>query len=163
MLRLISGKQIPSKVYFVMVDNDALKGNKIKNPYNFKHFHLERYEVNVGDRRNPTCAYKLDFDKPGTLTPAYLALLEASGQDKQDGLGSLITDDRFAKGTMIIEVDLTSTMDQNEDVVNLTSTGDLNLSLTFKSAPNGATLLMLAHYNDHNIEIAQPGEVNTSW
>ena len=160
---LLTNQKLPSKVYMCFLDNDALSGNKTKNPFNFKNFTLQKYEIRVGGHIYPNSTQELDFENEGTLVEAYLNLLGAIGARKLDGLGGQISMKKFMKGTTILGVDLTAGMDQGEDVMHVTPPGDMDMYLRFKTAPEDCTMLLFCHYNDGAIVLDKHRNVSTTW
>ena len=157
-LPILRNQKLPSKVFIAFVENGAMSGTANLNPFNFR---LEYYEFILGSKRYPNTQFQLDFTDQGTLTAAYKELLGAIGARKLDGLGSLMSLDKFQTGTSIIGVDLTANMDQGQDVMHVTTTGDMDIYLRFQTAPANCTMLMLSYFRA--IVLDKHANVSTSW
>ena len=162
-LPILRNQKLPSKVFIAFLENGAMSGTANLNPFNFRHYNLEHYEFIIGSKRYPNTQFQLKFTDQGTLTAAYKELLGAIGARKLDGLGSLMSPDKFQTGTTIIGVDLTANMDQGEDVMHVTTTGDMDIYLRFQTAPANCTMLMLSYFSDGAIVLDKHANVSTTW
>ena len=91
-----------------MVENGVTKGDKAKNPFNFKHFDLKEHEVRAAGCTFPNNSLPLDFDK-GQYLAAWLDLMRTIYMES-DGFASLIDYEDYPDGLNIIGVDLTGAL-----------------------------------------------------
>jgi hypothetical protein len=162
-VQLIVNESMPSRLFFVIVDGDAMSGNKAKNPFNFQHCDLVDYYFSKGGEMFPQGERNdIDFNHLGKFLTPWIAFLKASGVP-QDGHGSIITPDNYAGGSTIIGVNFTAMVDEGENVQHIVSPGLLQLSLRFKTAPKGKQLLAISYYDNDYIQVTKDNQVTTSW
>ena len=145
------------------IDDRVYSGTQEYNPFSFQHFNLESFEIAVGPKRYPNNRVTLNFTEQSTLTQVYYDLLGAIGARKLDGLGTLMTLDKFQKGSTLIGVDMTAGMDEGERVTHMTNTGDMDIYLKFTSNPERCKMLLLCYYSDGAIVLDKNMNVSTSW
>jgi hypothetical protein len=162
-MTLIANDSMPSRLFFVIVDGDAMSGNKAKNPFNFQHCDMIDYHFTKGGQVYPQGERnELDFNHKGRTHMAWLEFLKATGVP-QDGLGNIISADNYAGGSTIIGVNFTAMVDEGEKVQHIISPGQLQLALRFKTAPQGKQLLVIKYYDNDYIQITKDGQVTTSF
>jgi hypothetical protein len=162
-LTLIANDSMPSRLFFVIVDGDAMAGNKKKNPFDFQHCDMMDYHFTKGGMVYPQGERnELDFDHKGKTLRAWMEFMKSTGVP-QDGLGSIITPDNYAGGRTIIGVNFTAMVDEGEKVQHIVSPGQLQLALRFKRAPQGKQLLVLKYYDNDYIQITKDNQVTTSF
>ena len=156
-------QKLPSKVYMTFVDSRAYGGQQDLNPFNFQHMNLQSFEIAVGSKRYPNNRPLLNFTEQNTLTEVYYDMLGAIGARKLDGLGTLMTLDKFQKGSTLIGIDLTAGMDEGEKVTHMTETADMDISLTFSQNPDNCKMILMCYYSDGAIVLDKNMNVSTSW
>ena len=156
-------QKLPSKVFMTFVDSRGYDGTQNYNPFNFQHMNLQSFEIAVGAKRYPNNRPLLDFTEQNTLTEVYYDLLGAIGARKLDGLGTLMTLEKFQKGSTLIGIDLTAGMDEGEKVTHMTETADMDISLTFSQNPDNCKMILMCYYSDGAIVLDKNMNVSTSW
>ena len=74
---------IPDRVIIGFVDDAAVKGTRVTNPYYFENLNLSSISVNVNGRQIPRVAYKPDFDK-SDYAREYMEFLGTLGLDTSE-------------------------------------------------------------------------------
>ena len=157
---LIKGN-MPDQVYIAMVENGVTKGDKDKNPFNFKHFSLKEYEIRAAGRTFPNNRMPLDFAN-GQYLPAWLDLMRTMDMES-DGFGSLIDYEDYPDGFTIIGVDLTAALPSDVDVKPAPLEGELSVKLWFENElAQAVSILVFGVYSDEII-IDQNRFVRVSW
>lgn len=148
--------QIPKRIVVGCVDNDAYNGSYVKNPFNFKHYHLNYATLYVGGQQIPSVPLQPNFDQ-NKYIQCYETLFSALGKWTQDE-GNHITRAEYANGYTLLGFDLTPDLDDSEHV-NLVKKGSVRLELRFAEAlPNTINVIVLAEF-DNLIEIDRNRQV----
>ena len=152
---------MPDQVYIAMVENGLTKGDKDKNPFNFKHYNLKEYEIRAAGRTFPNNRMPLDFAN-GQYLPAWLDLMRTMDMES-DGFGSLIDYEDYPDGFTIIGVDLTAALPSDVDVKPAPLEGELSVKLWFENElAQAVSILVFGVYSDEII-IDQNRFVRVSW
>jgi len=70
---------IPKRLLFTMVKNSEFLGSVTTNPYNFRHYDLSSFALNVDGKHKPTEGLSLGMDHEKTSVMGYRTLFEGSG------------------------------------------------------------------------------------
>jgi len=70
---------LPKRLLFTMVKNSDVLGSVTTNPYNFRHYDLSSFALNVNGKQIPTEGLSLGMDHDKTSVMGYRTLFEGSG------------------------------------------------------------------------------------
>lgn len=141
---------IPRRVIFGLVESNAFNGERIKNPFNFKHFNLQNIKLKVNNKLLPYEEIKLDFGNDNFFQ-GYFTLFNGTNRLFNDSsIG--ITRDMYANGYALYVFDLSP--DQSEtDTLSVLNEGTVGLYLSFRAALPRAVVAVVYLEYDSLIEI----------
>jgi hypothetical protein len=152
--------QLPKRLVYGLVRNDAYNGTYELNPFNFQHCNVTQTAVYVNGKCHPTIPFAPVYtgDNKNWLRE-YRTLYDTMGifhGDKSFG----ITIDEFPNGYCLYALDLTPNQKSwDGSTVNLIRKGDVRIDFQFGvDVPHAMTCLMFAEYdnlmeidNDRNV------------
>jgi len=145
----VSKGVLPIRLVIGMVDGDSFTGKKEKNPFNFKHYNLNKLSVMVDSKEAPYYkALTFDYDKKQYIR-GYNTLFE--GIDRPD-YGNFITRQDYPGGYALYAYDLSPDLCSG-DHFNLIKTGDLVVTLSFDRLLTTAVMVIMYLEYDNLIEI----------
>jgi hypothetical protein len=134
-----------------MVSNAAYGGALTLNPFNFQNFNLESIQLTVGGKPVPMKPMKFDFTT-GAYIDGYMSLFIGTGQYGSDE-GNMITRGEYPNGFTLMCFNLTPDLNFEDDHYNGMETGNVEVTLSFKSAlTETINVIALAEF-DNTIEI----------
>lgn len=140
--------QVPKRIIFVLVDNDAFTGNLKKNPLHYKHNAINNVALRLDGEALPYENYLLDFDQNQTAQ-AFEGLLQAVGRaDTNDEL--LFDLEDYSKGYSIFGFELQNTTGHCLDLVKQ---GNLSLEVKLSGATTAAVTLVVYLQFDSILQI----------
>ena len=73
----MEGNFLPRRIFVVLVREDAIHGNYGRDPFNYQHFNLEEFSLNVGSDQVPLPELKCNIDRISNyiLRPLFSVLL----------------------------------------------------------------------------------------
>jgi hypothetical protein len=117
--------QLPNLVIFGMVANDALTGDRKKNPFRFQHFHIERFNLNVNGSPVPIQPLEFSYGKDSTISMrGYQTLFKGTGIHYSDK-GHQITKKLYDDGLFLLCFDLTNDHSYDGICTNMISQGSI--------------------------------------
>ena len=142
--------QLPKRIVIGCVDNDAYNGNYHKNPFNFKHYHINFLALNVHGRQIPGKPLQPNFEK-GLFVKSYQTLFTALNKLGQDE-GNQISRNDYPNGYTLFAFDLSPDL-ENDGHFNEVKSGPLRLEIHFgQPLPNTINVVILAEF-ENTIEI----------
>lgn len=115
--------------FVVMCDSETFHGKAKTNPFNFKHYEVTEFSVQVDGQSFPSQPYKMDFSKNMSLE-AFDGFMNVTGR-RFSGMGSMMFDrTSFAKGFTILAANLAPS-GTGRDTLGLIKEGNLSFSLSF--------------------------------
>lgn len=148
----ISSGQLPRRVIFGLVDQDAYHGTLKKNPLAFKHHNLKEYKVIAGGLSFPRDNITMDYAND-LYTKAFLQMFEAlniTGGDRSNGIDY----HAFGNGFCIYGVDL-SPDGFDGGHWQLLKTGSAHLKLEFDTETTASLKVILFIEYDNLIEVTR--------
>jgi len=97
---------IPKRLLFTVVNNTEFLGSVTTNPYNFRHYDLSSFALNVNGKHIPTYGLSLCMDHEKTSVIGYRTLFEGSGTHHSNS-GLQITHDMYISSYIMLLFDLT--------------------------------------------------------
>lgn len=155
--------QLPNLLIFAMVTSKAYNGSRDKNPFNFQHFNLQRFNLSVNGTQIPSQPIEFDFSnkEKGILsTRGYSTLFSGTGIHYYDK-GHQITKDLYDHGHFMLAFDLTADRSYNSLSANSLNHGNIRIEGRFSSQLKEAvTCLVYCEYDsvvkiDHNRLVTQ--------
>lgn len=144
--------QLPTSLIFLMIDNDAYTGTKLKNPYEFKHNDLTSYSLYVNGTPVPNETIITDFSSGHQYSRAYASIFSATGI-LHASQGNLINLEQFKNGYFLIASDLTPDLSGIDSNSSLLNQGNIRIEARFsKPLPSTITCLVFMEY-DATLEI----------
>lgn len=155
--------QLPNLLVFAMVDNDAYTGKRAKNPYNFKHNNITRFNLSVNGVQIPNLPLEFDYSKKRPVsTRGYISLFKGTGIHYFDK-GHQISKKFFDNGCFLVAFDLTTDLSYNSTCGNLLNQGTVRIEGRFKEAlKTTVTCIVYAEY-DGSIQIDKDRNVYTNF
>lgn len=104
---LYSGR-LPSQVVFALVDNEAFRGHRNKNPYFFHHYDVSSVTLNVNSKAHPSVRFQPRFRKTleeSEIIREFSALMSGIGVNGNEA--PLVDLQNFYAGATIWAFDLT--------------------------------------------------------
>ena len=142
---LFSG-QLPTRLVIGCVDNDAFNGSYGKNPYNFKHYNLNKLKVYLDGQQQSIRPLEPDFAHDQYIS-AYMTLFTGTGKQFV-GEGNQIHRDDYAKGYTLYAYDLTPDLGE-DDHFNLIKEGNVRVDMKFGVAlPNTINVIVYAEFEN---------------
>ena len=149
---LISNGQLPRRVIFGLVDQEAYHGLTKKNPFAFNHNYLKEYKVIAGALTFPRDNVTMDYENT-RYTKAYMQMFEAlniTGGDRSNGIDYYA----FGHGFCIYGVDL-SPDGFDGGHWQLLKTGSAYLKLEFAKETTTALKVIVFIEYDNLIEVSR--------
>lgn len=127
--------QLPNLIVFAMVDSKAYNGDSKKNPYNFQHFNLQRFNLCVNSVQIPNQPIDFSFSNEEGIvsTRGYNTLFDGIGIRYHDR-GHQITKELYDKGAFMLAFDLTADHSYDSHYNNLLNQGTLRIEGRFEKA-----------------------------
>ncbi|KAH7695414.1 Protein F19G12.2, partial [Aphelenchoides avenae] len=140
---------IPRRLVVAMVDNQAFKGDYMKDPYNFQAFDLNEIQVNAGGLVYKTVAYRMNWSpqrgRPVTFLRPYMDMMDATmaSPNLTNGISPVM----FMAGWTMFVIPLTSTLEDTEGF-ELIKNGTTTIHLRFNTAlQRGVELVILGEFD----------------
>lgn len=118
-----------------MVTSKAYNGSRDKNPFNFQHFELQRFNLSVNGTQIPSQPLEFDFSnkQKGFLsTRGYSTLFSGTGIHYYDK-GHQITKDLYDNGNFMLAFDLTADRSYNSLCMNSLNHGNIRIEGRFST------------------------------
>jgi hypothetical protein len=148
----VSTGQLPKRMLFGYVDNEAFQGRYNKNPLSFNHNDLCSAAAYVSGRMFPSVAFAPDY-QGGNWVREYHGLFDALGIRYGDR-GFDISRKEYPNGYCIYGVDLTPNRGASDGShVNLVKQGPLRLEVQFRVALAAAQTCVIYLEFDNLLEI----------
>ena len=148
--KLCSG-QLPTRLVFGLVDNEAFNGSIERNPFNFAHFNVSEVGVYVdGQQGQLIKPMKIDFESDQYIE-SYMNLFAGMNKINRDE-GNCIEPEDFAGGYALYAYDLTPDLCEG-DHFNLMKQGSIRLALRFSTALARAVTVVAYTEFENVIEI----------
>ena len=127
--------QIPNRIIIGFVDNDAYNGSYLKNPFNFKNYHLNYISITVDGEPLPMRPLRPSYGDSGNFIEAYNTLFLGTNRLFTDK-GIAINREEYSKGYTLYAFDLTPDLSDGCHL-NLVKEGNVRLEAGFDVAlPN---------------------------
>jgi len=131
-----------------MVKNSDFIGSVTTNPYNFRHYDLSSFALNVNGKQIPTEGLSLSMDNEKTSVMGYRTLFEGSGIHHSNS-GLQITHDMYIKGFFMLLFDLTPDRRASEGHTSHPNNGNTRVELKFaKLLPEPITCIFYLEYDN---------------
>ena len=121
--------QLPRRVVIGMVSNEAFNGHRAMNPFEFKHYKLNKIALYLDGELNPTYPLTPDFTNDLYIR-SYMSLFDGTGKQNQDE-GLIVSRSDYAKGYTLFVFDLSSDMSADATYCDTIKTGSFNLDFSF--------------------------------
>ena len=145
-----------------MVKNSYFLGSVTTNPYNFRHYDLSSFALNVNGKQIPTEGLSLGMDHEKTSVMGYRTLFEGSGIHHSNS-GLQITHDMYIKGFFMLLFDLTPDRGASEGHTLHPDNGNIRVELKFaKPLPEAITCIFYLEY-DNSVRIDTSRTVSTDF
>jgi hypothetical protein len=147
---------LPDTLFLCLIEDDAMTGNHKKNPYNFKHFNLNRIVLLVNGDQYPQIAYNPDWDNNQCGRPFH-DLLDAVGcidTDKSCG----VTLPMFKKGFTIFAFKI-APINPAFGVQSPMKVGNCRLEMEFSKPTDVNINAMVLWHSPGSVEIDQTNNV----
>jgi len=132
---------LPKRLLFTMVKNCDFLGSVTTNPYNFRHFVLSSFALNVNGKQIPAEGLSLGMDHEKTSVMVYRTLFEGSGIHHSNS-GIQITHDMYITGFFMLLFDLTTDRGASEEHTSDPDNGNIRVELKFaKPLPEAITCI----------------------
>ncbi|KAH7701218.1 Protein F19G12.2 [Aphelenchoides avenae] len=138
---------IPRRLVVAMVDNQAFKGDYMKDPYNFQP--MNEIQVNAGGLVYPTVAYRMNWSpqpgRPVTFLRPYMDMMDATmaSPNLTNGISPVM----FMAGWTMFVIPLTSTLEDTEGF-EIIKNGTTTIHLRFNTAlQRGVELVILGEFD----------------
>ena len=127
---LFSG-QLPNRLVFGMVTNDAYVGSTATNPFDFRHFGVNNITLSVDGHQLPAKPLEPNWTT-NEYIQSYMTLFSGTGQMFKDD-GNHISREEYKAGYTLWAYDLTPDLDES-DHTQLIRQGIVSLKLKFAAA-----------------------------
>lgn len=146
--------QLPNLVIFTMVSNEAYTGDRKRNPFNFQHFKLQRFNLNVNGSPVPTQPIEFNFENSvaSISTRGYNSLFKGTGIKHFDR-GHQIKKKLFDNGAFLLAFDITPDHTYNDLSTNPISQGTIRIEGRFSEALSEAVTCIVYMEFDSILEI----------
>ena len=134
--------QLPTRLMFGVVDNDAYNGVIAKSPFNFQPNHINFVAICRDGVQIPSKPLQPDFVNDRFIR-SYFGLYSQTGQHYRD-TENAISREQYKNGCAIFAFDLTPQLNSSDDVFELIKNGNIRLELHFAEA----TSRTLTSYSD---------------
>jgi len=145
-----------------MVKNSEFLGSVTTNPYNFRHYDLSSFALNVNGKQIPTEGLSLGMDHEKISVMGYRTLFEGSGIHHSNS-GLQITHDMYIQGFFMLLFDLTPDRGASEGHTSHPDNGNIRVELKFaKPLPEAITYIFYLEY-DNSVRIDNSRTVSTDF
>ena len=156
----VSG-ELPQKIIVGIVTNDAVNGDYKKNPFNFQHFNLGQFSLNVNNSVHGGVPLEFDFEND-QFESGYWQLFEATGKKFRDD-GMLIERDDYKSGYALYAFDISPSPCNIGEYKDPERRGNIGISIKFSTAPT-ETLVLCAYLQfDGRIDISEAKTVTVNY
>jgi hypothetical protein len=155
--------QLPNLLVFAMVSNEAYSGTRNKNPFNFQHYNIQRFNLTVNGVQVPNQPLEFDFNSEKGIisTRGYNSLFKGTGIHYYDK-GHQIKKELYDNGYFLLAFDLTADHANNALCSNFQNRGVIRIEGRFGDALKEAiTCLVYCEY-DAVVEIDYQRNIYTS-
>jgi len=134
----------------------------LANPYNFRHYDLSYFALNVNGEQIPTEGLPLGFEHENSSIMGYRTPFEGSGiHDSNSGLQ--ITHDMYIRGFFMLFFDLTPDRGASERHTSHPDNGNIRVELKFtKPLPEPITCIFYLEH-DNSVRIDNSPTVSTDF
>ena len=140
--------QLPRRIVFGLVENEAFNGAIGKNPFNFKHCSVNFVSLYRDGEQIPANPLQLNYSQNRYIR-SFLSLFTDSGLYYNDS-GNGISRDSFPLGHSLYAIDLTPDLSASCSHFQLVKTGNIRLELHF-STPPAETMNVIIHAEFDNL------------
>jgi hypothetical protein len=157
--------QLPCKLIFGLVSNDAFSGSYTKNPFAFKNYNLDEISITLTGDLLPKTVYTPNFtDNSEDYSREYYEFLNNlgfSGTVNQPAIDYL----NYKKNHCLFSFNLNSDFENptENEYINLPQDGFLNINVKFKSNLTEALKLIVYSQSDSSIEIDESRNVTVDF
>ena len=148
--------RLPRSFIIFFVDNEAYAGNITRNPYVFKHFNLEHFNVYINGEPVHQNALRLDWES-GSIIDQYKWMLDNIGL--HDYISNGITLEDFKNNSVCFPYDLTPDL-CNSYKSHGTESGNVDITLGFKTGLQQAVQMLIYATYDEVVTIDKLRVVN---
>jgi len=136
--------QMPTRIVVGCVDNDAFNGSYRKNPFHFKHYHLNHLALHLDGQSEPIKPLSPHF--PRQTVRAFTSLFSGTGKlFKDEGID--IDREDYIDGYTLYAFDLTPDLAEGGSHFNLTQHGSLRLEMKFgQPLPNTINVIVYSEW-----------------
>ena len=152
---LFSG-QLPNRIVFGMVTNDAYTGSTETNPFNFRHFGVNNITLTVDGRQLPCKPLEPNWNS-NEYIQSYMTLFSGTGQQFKDD-GNHISREEYKSGYTLWAYDLTPDLDEAGHA-QLIRQGTVSLNLKFAGALTNSVNVVVYGEFENIIEIDKHRQV----
>ena len=139
--------QLPTRLVFGVVDNDAYNGVIAKSPFDFQHNHINFVAIYRDGLQIPSKPLQPDFVNDRFIR-SYFWLYSQTRQHYRD-TGNAISREQYKNGCALFAIDLTPQLNSSDDVFELIKNGNIRLELHFAEAtPCTLTVIVFAEHNN---------------
>lgn len=154
---------LPNLLIFGIVTNAAYTGKRSLNPFNFKHFNMNKFNLVVNGMTVPTEPLTFNFKTtPPLCSRGYRALFK--DLNIWTNAGHQINENFYANGSFLLIFDLTNDQSYGtSDCGNLINTGVIRAEADFdENIPESLTCIVYSAY-DTTLEIDKDRNVMTNY
>ena len=148
--------QLPTKVVFGFVDNNAHRGDYKLNPFNFTHSKVEKVQLNLGGLPVDSRPISTDFVS-GDVMEGYWGLARATNTRYSNG-GTLITMEDYKLGGYVLWAYDLSPSQCDEEFIDPRREGNLALIIDFAENVKKALSICIYMQFDSEIKINEVGK-----
>ena len=142
----VTSGQLPRRVVVGLVSNTSFNSSITENPFQFKHYNLNKLQLMVGDRLYPSTPLTPNYGGNEFLR-CYMTLFEGTGM-LNDDRGHCISRADYPKGYTLYCFDLTADMADGGHVDPIKH-GDLRMDLHFNVAlPETVNAVVYSEYDN---------------
>jgi hypothetical protein len=138
---------LPDRIIIALVDDEAFAGQYTRNPFNFKHFNISRFELKRNGVSCPRLPYQPNFDNAShEYMTEYLQFQEQCGFAFGDKC-VLLTPEQWAHGYTVFAFKVTDGPIGPGDISprSRSSEGNIKIELNFaRETPNNIKLIILS-------------------
>lgn len=159
---IVMGK-LPNLLILGMVKNESFTGRRDLNPFNFKHFKMNKFNLVINGMTVPAEPYTFDFKSyPPQCTRAYRSLFRDLNLWKN--AGHQINQDFFANGSFLLIFDLTNDQSYGANACgNIINTGNIRAEAWFdEKIADTITCIVYTTY-DSCLEIDKDRQIKTNF
>lgn len=151
--------QLPKRIIIGFVENTAYLGDKLYNPFNFRHFNLNFLCLYIGGKQIPSKPLQPDFKTGNMYVDAYHTLFTGTGIHFLN-LGNSITREDYPNGYCLFAFDLTPDLSANDGTHwNLIKNGTVRMDVRFDDPLNNTVNCVIYAEYDNLLEIDSSRQV----